>query len=310
MGLFSRNKNKSVKKEFKVEECFGVTSELLDEVFNLASRYTIDEHLLSTYSKERLDVEFLNNARSELETTLLNLGKNLDDYYKGEYTIVRNTVEENKDFPYSLDALIEIYNNSLDLYLENEGVRDELNTCYSKCNKELSKLKEVLSDDKILQEFTGITPINNDKQEEEEVVEEIKETSEEEVAEKDSTLVENESINNEDEVDGDIIIDTDKARIYFIRMSRNEEDEINLNLCIENKIDKEIIVKAKDISVDGILTEPTFNCSILSGNRIYDKMTFKNDIQQLVNFEGTFYVMESDTSKVIEENKVSMFKED
>lgn len=93
-------------------------------------------------------------------------------------------------------------------------------------------------------------------------------------------------------------------------MSRNEEDEINLNLCIENKIDKEIIVKAKDISVDGILTEPTFNCSILSGNRIYDKMTFKNDIQQLVNFEGTFYVMESDTSKVIEENKVSMFKED
>ena len=39
-------------------------------------------------------------------------------------------------------------------------------------------------------------------------------------------------------------------------------------------------------------------------------MTFKNDIQQLVNFEGTFYVMESDTSKVIEENKVSMFKED
>ena len=310
MGLFSRNKNKSVKKEFKVEECFGVTSELLDQVFNLASRYTIDEHLLGTYSKEWLDVEFLNNARSELETTLLNLGKNLDDYYKGEYTIVKNTVEENKDFPYSLDALIEIYNNSLDLYLENEGVRDELNTCYSKCNKELSKLKEVLSDDKTLQEFTGITPINNDKQEEEEVVEEIKETSEEEVAEKDSTLVENESINNEDEVDGDIIIDTDKVRIYFIRMSRNEEDEINLNLCIENKIDKEIIVKAKDISVDGILTEPTFNCSILSGNRIYDKMTFKNDIQQLVNFEGTFYVMESDTSKVIEENKVSMFKED
>ena len=38
-------------------------------------------------------------------------------------------------------------------------------------------------------------------------------------------------------------------------------------------------------------------------------MIFKNDINQLVNLEGTFYIL-NDNNEVIDEAKISMFKED
>lgn len=314
MGLFNIFNKSKGKQEAKVEECFDTTSELLGEIFDLALRYSIDEILLDTYSMERLDITYINNARVELESALVSLGKSLDEYYNNEYTAVSNTVEENKNFSYSLDALGEIFNNSLDLYSEDRESRDTLNTYYAKANEELNKAKELLSDDKTLKEFTGITPIEKVEVIEEKIEEKSEESTEVNVTEEskeDSTIeAPSERINGDDEVDGDLIVDTEKMKVYFIRISRNEEDEINLNLCIENKLDKEVVVKAKNVSVDGTLTEPTFSCNVLGESRVYDRMTFKNDIQQLVNLQCTFYMTESNSEEVIEECKVFMFKED
>ena len=39
-------------------------------------------------------------------------------------------------------------------------------------------------------------------------------------------------------------------------------------------------------------------------------MVFENSIQQLVNLKGTFYMIDGDSTKVIDQCIVSMFKED
>ena len=307
MGLFDIfNKNKG-KKGPRVEECFSETGDLLGEIIDLASRYSIEDNLLDKYSKDGTEIIIINKVRQELESVLLDLGKSLDEYYNNEYTTVKDTEKENNDFSYSLDALVVLFNNSLDLYSENEEVRDALNSCYKVCNTKLIKVKEILSDDKAIEDFTGIKPIV--VEEVEEIIDETPNNEEvvvEEVSKEENTTLIEEDVDSD--VDGDIIVNTDKMKVYFIRISRNEEDEINLNLCIENKLDKDVIVQSKDVSVDGTITEPTFSCSISGKARVYDKMVFKNNVQQLVNFKGTFYVVENDT--VIDECKVSMFKED
>lgn len=308
MGLFDIfNKNKG-KKEPKVEECFSQTGDLLGEIIDLASRYTIEDNLLDKYSNDGTEITIINKVREELESVLLDLGKSLDEYYNNEYTTVKDTKKENNNFSYSLDALVVLFNNSLDLYSENEEVRDNLNFCYKVCNGELAKVKEILMDDKAIEDFTGIKPV---VEEIEEVIEETSNNEEvavEKISKEEATAVIEDDVDSD--VDGDIIVNTDKMKIYFIRISRNEEDEISLNLCIENKLDKDVIIESKDVSVDGIITVPSFSCSISAKSRVYDKMVFENSIQQLVNLKGTFYMIDGDSTKVIDECIVSMFKED
>ena len=310
MGLFDMfNKNKN-KKASRVEECFSETGELLGEVIDLASRYSIDDNLLDKYSKEGKEIVLINKVRSELESVLVGFGKSLDEYYNNEYVTVKDSRKENESFSYSLDALVVLFNNSLDLYSENEEVRDGLNSCYKLCNIELINVKEILSDDKEIQDFTGIEPVVEEVEEVEEVIEEPskdEEVTDEELSEEENTALVEDDVNSD--VDGDIIVNTDKMKIYFIRISRNEEDEINLNLCIENKLNKDVMVQSKDVSIDGVITEPTFSCNIKAESRVYEKMTFKNDIQQLVNFKGTFCLIDGGSNKVIDECTVSMFEE-
>ena len=307
MGLFDMfNKNKN-KKAARVEECFSETGELLGEIIDLASRYSIDDNLLDKYSKEGKEIVLINKVRAELESALVGFGKILDEYYNNEYVTVKDARKENESFSYSLDALVVLFNNSLDLYSENEEIRDGLNSCYKLCNSELIKVKEILSDDKAIQDFTGIEPV---VEEVEEVIEEPSKDEEitaEELSEEENTALVEDDVNSD--VDGDIIVNTDKMKIYFIRISRNEEDEINLNLCIENKLNKDVIVQSKDVSVDGVITEPTFSCNIKAESRVYEKMTFKNNIQQLVNLKGTFCLIDGGLNKVIDECTVSMFEE-
>ena len=311
MGLFDIfNKNKS-KKEQRVEECFSETGDLLGEIIDLASRYSIDDNLLDKYSEEGTEIDLVNKVRAELESALVGLGKSIDTYYNNEYTTVKDSKKENNNFAYSLDALVMLFNNSLDLYSENVEVRDELNSCYKMCNSELTKVKEILSDDKAIQDFTGIVPVVEEVEEVEEIIEETsndEEVSSEELEKEENNILVEDEVNSD--VDGDIIVNTDKMKVYFIRMSRNEEDEINLNLCIENKLDKDVMIQSKHVSVDGIITDPTFRCNIEANARVYDKMIFKKDIQQLVNFKGTFCLIDGGSTKVIEECTVSMFKED
>ena len=305
MGLFDIFSKK--KDNNRVPECFSKTSELIDDISNLAYRYSVEEELLEKYNKDGLDINLINSARAALEDVLVSLDKNIDEYYDNEYTSVDKTSSKNKIFSYSLDALVVLFNNSLDLYSENEEVRDELNSCYKLCNSELIKVKEILSDDKDIQDFTGIKPI---VEEVEEIIDETSNSEEiaiEEVSKEENTTLIEDDVNSD--VDGDIIVNTDKMKVYFIRISRNEEDEINLNLCIENKLDKDVIVQSKDVSVDETITEPTFSCSISAKSRVYDKRVFENNIQQLVNFKGTFCMVDSDSSEVIDECTVSMFEE-
>ena len=97
--------------------------------------------------------------------------------------------------------------------------------------------------------------------------------------------------------------------MYFIRISRNEDDSLNLNLCIENKTDKNVVVESKEVIVDGRSTEPVFNCNISAETRVFDKMIFNTNVDQLVNLECSITMKDSNTNELLEECKVSMFKE-
>lgn len=302
--IFNKKKNNAEKVEHKVPEYYGVTSDLLGEVEDLASKYLVDESMLDIYSKDKLEVKYLNEARQELEEALKNLNKSLEEYYDNEYTIASATKEKDKTFPYSLEALVVLFNNSLDLYAENESAWDTLNLAYNKCNGKLNKVKEVLSDDEAIQKFTGLKPIVKEEEKIEET-EVTNEESNEEVASDASVVVENVS----DDVDGDIIVNTDKIKMYFIRISRNEDDALNLNLCIENKTDKNVVVESKEVIVDGRSTEPVFNCNISAETRVFDKMIFNTNVDQLVNLECSITMKDSNTNELLEECKVSMFKE-
>ena len=85
--IFNKKKNNVEKVEHKVPEYYGVTSDLLGEVEDLASKYLVDESMLDIYSKDKLEVKYLNEARQELEEALKNLNKSLEEYYDNEYTI-------------------------------------------------------------------------------------------------------------------------------------------------------------------------------------------------------------------------------
>ena len=294
--IFNKKKNNVEKVEHKVPEYYGVTSDLLGEVEDLASKYLVDESMLDIYSKDKLEVKYLNEARQELEEALKNLNKSLEEYYDNEYTIASATKEKDKTFPYSLEALVVLFNNSLDLYAENESAWDTLNLAYNKCNGKLNKVKEVLSDDEAIQKFTGLKPIVKEEEKIEET-EVTNEESNEEVASDASVVVEN------------ISDDVDKIKVYFIRISRNEDDALNLNLCIENKTDKNVVVESKEVIVDGRSTEPVFNCNISAETRVFDKMIFNTNVDQLVNLECSITMKDSNTNELLEECKVSMFKE-
>lgn len=306
MGLFNIfNKNKD-KKENKVPEYFSITSDLIGQICDLASRYSINEEFLDTYSKEKLDVNSINNAREILEKCLIQLGKSEIEYYNNEYSIVGETSEENKNFTYSLDAIIAIFNNSLDLYSDNEEVRDDLNYCYDKCNKELAKAKEVLSDNEAIKAFTGLSPIEKIDVELEQA-KKLEEAAIEEEIIQENNLQSNDEVNNDsDDVDGDVIVDTDSMKVYFIRKIRNEDDEMGLSLCIKNKLNIDITFEAKDVYVDGREIVPQFICNIKAGKIKYDEIVFPKSITELANISCTFVMKEIINNEVVSESQASI----
>ena len=89
------------------------------------------------------------------------------------------------------------------------------------------------------EEYENKETIEETVEEIEEVIEETSNNEEvavEKISKEEATAVIEDDVDSD--VDGDIMVNTDKMKIYFIRISRNEEDEISLNLCIENKLDK------------------------------------------------------------------------
>ena len=76
------------------------------------------------------------------------------------------------------------------------------------------------------------------------------------------------------------------------------------------KFNKNIIVESKDVSVNGIDTNPKFSISVLAGEKSFDKMVFNTDIAELVNLKCIFVIKDENTNEVLEECSIDIFKED
>lgn len=82
-----------------------------------------------------------------------------------------------------------------------------------------------------------------------------------------------------------------------------ESYSTDVKFTIENKSDKKIIVQARDVSVNGIMTNPIFSCNITPGKKANDSMSFYNlqddGIDSIETIELSFHIYDSDSRNTI-----------
>lgn len=107
------------------------------------------------------------------------------------------------------------------------------------------------------------------------------------------------------ENDGKLVFEQDKIKVKALKIDDKESIfGADIYFYIENNTDKDIIIQADDISINGFMIDPVFSSSIKSGKKIYDEMTFfeddlkENDITKIKTIELKFDVMDSDYDSI------------
>ena len=114
------------------------------------------------------------------------------------------------------------------------------------------------------------------------------------------TKVESKSENSsntksKNEVKKEVLLDNEIAKITLVGIDKDGFMGPGLKVEIENKLDKTITIQTRETSVDGVMSEPIFSCEIAAGKKAKDTITFDVDnISDLVNIEGLFYIITSD----------------
>ncbi len=74
-----------------------------------------------------------------------------------------------------------------------------------------------------------------------------------------------------------------------------------VNLVIENKLDKKVIVQTRETSVDGVMEEPILSEEIMPGKKSKGMMQFMNvtEIENLKNIEGKIIVMDENYNDIV-----------
>lgn len=90
-----------------------------------------------------------------------------------------------------------------------------------------------------------------------------------------------------------------------------ESYSTDVKFTIENKSDKKIIVQARDVSVNGIMTNPIFSCNITPGKKANDSMSFYNlqddGIDSIETIELSFHIYDSDSlDKIIDTEAITI----
>lgn len=148
MGLFDFLKKKEKKKEKEEQkEEYIIHSELINEIIEIAKEYSVNECFQEKYNQLGLDITYLNSARFELEMAVIKIGKSIEEFYEYQFTKSFDTKEENKNFYYSIMAMITIATNCTKCYTKiSRESRLILDEAYEKSSENLLKVKEILND--------------------------------------------------------------------------------------------------------------------------------------------------------------------
>lgn len=94
-----------------------------------------------------------------------------------------------------------------------------------------------------------------------------------------------------------------------------DEDDVfgtELNFTIENLSKKNIIVQARDVSINGIMVNPIFSCNVSAGKIANDDMSFLNleddGIDKIKTVELSFHIFDDDSWDTIVDTKVVKIK--
>lgn len=99
----------------------------------------------------------------------------------------------------------------------------------------------------------------------------------------------------EEEVIQEVLLDNEAVKITFVGVDNKSFFGPSINLEIENKLDRTIMIQSREVSVNGVMTDPIFSCEVAAGKKAKDSISFdSNDIKELVNVEGLFHIFYSD----------------
>ena len=148
MGLFDFLKKKEKKKEKeKPKEAYIIHGELINEIIERAKEYSVNECFQEKYNQLGVDITYLNSARFELEMAVIKIGKSIEEFYDYQFTKSFDTKEENKNFYYSIMAMLTIATNCTKCYTKiSHEARLILDEAYEKSSENLFKVKEILND--------------------------------------------------------------------------------------------------------------------------------------------------------------------
>lgn len=94
----------------------------------------------------------------------------------------------------------------------------------------------------------------------------------------------------------EVLLDNEIAKVTMLGVDNEGTFGPELKLEIENKTNKTITIQAREISVDGMMAEPTFSCEISGGKKAKDSMSFMaSDVSELKNIEGIIHIFDSES---------------
>lgn len=107
------------------------------------------------------------------------------------------------------------------------------------------------------------------------------------------------------ENNGKLVFEQNNIKVKVLKVdNKNSIFGSDVYLYIENNTDKDVIIQADDVSVNGFMIDPIFSSNIKEGKKIYDEMTFseddlkENDIQNIKTIELKFNVMNNDYDEI------------
>ena len=114
---------------------------------------------------------------------------------------------------------------------------------------------------------------------------------------------------NEQAEDSKPAYEDENVKITYTGIEESYTTDVKLT--IENKSNKKIIVQARDVSVNGIMTKPIFSCNITPGKKANDSMSFYNlqddGIDSIETIELSFHIYDSDSlDKIIDTEAITI----
>lgn len=102
-------------------------------------------------------------------------------------------------------------------------------------------------------------------------------------------------------IEEQVVLDEQGVRITVLSLDSDNWFEPTINLLIENNLEKNLTVQARNTSVNGVMMDPYFSCDVAAGKKANGELTFSSTdfsdagIKTLQSIELSFYVYETDT---------------